>query len=116
MIYASAVYKGGDPLPSCRPGSSFSRAVRQPPLIIKSMRNTTLPVRPHVGTGIYHIGSLQERPHTICDPLMVPLLVAFYIPRRSTLGAGYSTIVTPASQGSLIRTKCYALNSNKNDK
>jgi hypothetical protein len=28
----------------------------------------------------HHIGSLQESPHTLCDPV-VPLLVAFYDPR-----------------------------------
>ena len=52
-------------------------AVRQQSLILMSMRNTTQPVRLHAGTGIYHIGSLQELPHTICDPV-VPLLVAFH--------------------------------------
>jgi hypothetical protein len=39
--------------------------VRQQPLILKSMQNDTPPVRSHVDTGIYHIGSLQELPHTM---------------------------------------------------
>jgi hypothetical protein len=41
-----------------------SLAVRQQPLVQKSMRNTTPSVRPHMGTGNYHRGSLQELPHT----------------------------------------------------
>jgi hypothetical protein len=52
-----------------------SLAVRQQPRILKSTRNTTQPVRPHVGTSIYHIGSLQNY-HILCDPPVVPLLVA----------------------------------------
>jgi sec-independent protein translocase protein TatA len=47
-------------------------------LTLKSMRNTTPLVRPHV--CIYHIGGLQELSHTLCDPV-VPLLVAFYATR-----------------------------------
>jgi hypothetical protein len=31
----------------------------------------------------YHMGSPQELPHTVCDPL-IPLLVAFYDPRLHT--------------------------------
>jgi hypothetical protein len=33
-------------------------------------------VAARIGTGIYHIGSLQELPHTVCDP-MVPFSVTF---------------------------------------
>jgi hypothetical protein len=55
-----------------------SLAVRQQPLVLKSMRNTTPPVRPHV-VGMHHICSLQELQHTRWDPV-VPLLVAFYNP------------------------------------
>jgi hypothetical protein len=40
-------------------------AVRQQPLTLKSMRNTMSPVRLHVGTGIYHKGSLQEQSHAM---------------------------------------------------
>jgi hypothetical protein len=43
----------------------------------KVLCNTVPPVQPHVGRGIYLIGSLQKLPHTICD-LVVPLVVAFY--------------------------------------
>ena len=42
----------------------------------------------------YHIGSLQELPQTIYDPV-VPLLVAFYDPREHA-GMG---ILYPPSQG-----------------
>ena len=39
----------GYPLPSYRLKAPPSLAVRQQPLILKSMRNTTPPVRPRVG-------------------------------------------------------------------
>jgi hypothetical protein len=47
------------------------------------MRNTSPPVRPHECTGMYDIGTLQELPHTRCDPV-VTLLVVFYDPRLHT--------------------------------
>jgi hypothetical protein len=39
--------------------------VRQQPLYLKSVRNTTPPVQPHVGTGIYHMGNVKKLLHTM---------------------------------------------------
>jgi hypothetical protein len=67
------------PLPSSRLGSSFSccaPAATNPKVYTECRR----PLRPRAGTCMYHIGSLQELTHTICDPVVL-LLVAFYDPQ-----------------------------------
>ena len=68
----------GYPLPSSRLGSSFSRcapaATTNPNVYAEHYAASAVACRG------YHIGSLQELPNTICDPV-VPLLVAFYDPR-----------------------------------
>jgi hypothetical protein len=68
----------GDPLPDAsRLGSSFSRCAPAATNPKGYAVYTTPPVWPQVGG--HHTGSLQELPHTVCDPV-VPLLVAFYNP------------------------------------
>jgi hypothetical protein len=60
--------QGSDSSPHslARPGSSSSlQCTSQQPKIRKSMKNTTPPVRPRVGTCINHIGSLLELLHTM---------------------------------------------------
>jgi hypothetical protein len=54
----------------------------QPPLPEGITAQTAIQVREiwAAACGGYHIGSLQELPHTRLDP-MVPLLVTFYEPR-----------------------------------
>jgi hypothetical protein len=63
------------------------------------MQNITPSVRPRVGTGISHIGSLQELHY-------VTLWCFFWSPftpcSTSICGDGYSVTVTPPSQGSII--------------
>jgi hypothetical protein len=67
-------------------------AVRQQPLILSWSNGLTFIIisnpkvyaehyaaRAAACKGHYHIGSLQELPHTIRDPV-VPLLVAYYDP------------------------------------
>ena len=66
----------GYPLPSSRLGSSFSRCA--PATTSPKVYAEHYAARADACRG-YHIGSLQELPHTMCAPL-VPLLVAFYDP------------------------------------
>jgi hypothetical protein len=63
--------------PSSRLGSSFSR--RAP-----AAANPKVYAEHHVARAVtyreYHIGSLQELPYMVCDPVG-PLLFAFYDPQ-----------------------------------
>jgi hypothetical protein len=75
-------------------------AVHQQPRILKSMCNTTPPLRQRVDTGVYHTGSLQELPHTMW-PCGAPF--GCLLRRAVTHEDGHSiTVMTFPSQGSEI--------------